>query len=115
MLGEKDSRDIDITDPDAYFAYTCASTSPTTTRYILKTDLARMMKGKIPTFDRYEGGAAYYNNTDGKFGGTGSSTYFFRSKEIQEYVANDEEYVKRAIKEGITWFLPKEIQDIFVF
>ena len=51
-----DSRNIDIINPDEYFAYTAPSTTPKTILYILKKDLENMKNSKIPQRDNFTTG-----------------------------------------------------------
>jgi hypothetical protein len=116
MFGEKDHRDSNEKDPDKYFAYTAPRCSPKTTFYILKTDLDSIKEGKIPQErDFGTGGAAYYRNTDGRYAGVACGAHFLSSKEVQDYMIEDAEFVQRAIENNVTWFLPKDVTDIFVF
>lgn len=116
MYSDKDYRDSKVTDPDKYFAYTAPRCSPPTTHYILKSDLESLKEGKIPQErDFGTGGAAYYRNTEGRYGGVACGAHFLSSKEIQEYLILDPDFVQRAIENNVTWFLPKEATDIFVF
>lgn len=117
MFGKKDYRDIDETDPDKYFGFVAPRTSPRTINYILKEDLERLIEGGIPTERDYGigSGARYFKNTEGRFGGTACTAYFLGAKEIQEYVLTKPDFIQRAIKTGVTWFLPEAAQDIFVF
>ena len=116
MFYEKDPRDSKVTDPNKYFAYTAPRTSPKTINYILKEDLENLKEGEIPQIDDFScGGASYYINTDGRYGGCACTAHFLKAKEIQEYMYNDSDFIKKAIENNVTWFLPKEANEIFVF
>lgn len=110
-----DYRNINVTDPDEYFGYTAPNCSPPTTFYILKGHLEQLKEGKLPEKGDFSvGGASYYRNTNGEYGGCACKELFFRAPEIQKHLSQDKAFIEKAINAGITWFLPKDI-DMFVF
>ena len=58
---------------------------------------------------------AYYSNTNGRYAGTACTELYLRAPEIQAYLVADKEFIVKAIEQDVTWFLPQEIVDIFVF
>jgi hypothetical protein len=117
MFNDKDPRDIDNTNPEDYFAYTSPNTSPTTIKYILKKDLINLKEGRLPQSDDYStgNGAAYYRDTNGRYGGSACAAHFLSAKEIQDFLFEDDDFVHRAIEEKVTWFFPDVVRDMFVF
>lgn len=117
MYYEKDLRDIDVTDPELYLAYTSPNTSPKTIQYVLKSDIDGIKERKLPQRGDYNTGRqiAYYSNTKGRYAGTACTELFLRAPEIQAYLVADKEFIVKAIEQDVTWFLPQEIVDIFVF
>ena len=117
MFREEDPRDINIKDPEAYFAYTAPNTSRKTTEYILKKDLLRIKDCRLPQKSDYStgGSAPYYSNTNGRYAGNACAAHFLSAKEIQDYLVSDEDFVKKAVDENVTWFFPENIRDIFIF
>lgn len=107
---------IKVTDPNQYFAFTAPDLYPATIFYILKSDLENLKKGKLPEKGSFfsSGGSKYYKNTNGEYGGWERKGYFFKSPEIQSYLLQDKDFILQAVKDGITWFLPKDI-DMFIF
>ena len=116
MNYKKDFRDIDVTDPELYLAYTSPNTSPKTIRYVLKSNIDDIKYRKLPQRDDSSGmHIAYYSNTNGRYAGTACTELFLRAPEIQAYLATDKEFIVKAIEQNVTWFLPKVIRDVFVF
>ena len=117
MYYEKDLRDIDVTDPELYLAYTSPNTSPKTIRYVLKSAIDGIKERKLPQRRDYNTGRqiAYYSNTKGRYAGTACTELYLRAPEIQAYLVTDKEFIVKAIEQDVTWFLPQEIVDIFVF
>ena len=116
MNYSKDSRDIDVIDPELYLAYTSPNTSPKTIRYVLKSDINVIKERKLPQRGDFSGmQIAYYSNTNGRYAGTACTELFLRAPEIQAYLVADKEFIVKAIEQNVTWFLPQEIVDIFVF
>jgi len=112
---EKDFRDSDVTDPDAYFAFVAPRTQPKTINYVLISSLESMKNGNIPKKGEFSGGANYYKNTEGHYGGQGSMEYFLEAPEILEWMQSDPEFIRRCIEAGALHLVPKDVQDIFVF
>ena len=117
MYYSKDSRDIDVTDPELYLAYTSPNTSPKTILYVLKSDIDGIKERKLPQRGDFGTGMqiAYFSNTNGRFAGIACTELFWRAPEKQAYLATDKEFIVKAIEQNVTWFLPQEIVDIFVF
>ena len=117
MYYAKDSRDIDVTDPELYLAYTSPNTSPKTIRYVLKSDINGIKERKLPQRGDFSTGMqiAYYSNTNGRYAGLACTELFLRAPEIQAYLVADKEFIVKAIEQNVTWFLPQEIIDIFLF
>ncbi len=117
MFEDKDSRDSKITDPDKYFAYSPTNVQPPTIYYVLLTDLEQMKTGKLPEGpkDFSVGGANYYKNTDGHYGGNASAAYFLFSKEVMEYLKDDKEFLHNCIKQKAIAFLSQDMIDLFLF
>jgi len=111
-----DYRNSKITDPSKYFAYTSPDTYPATIQYVLLSTLEAIKESNIPQKNDFSTfGGSYFRNTNGEYGGCGCGAYFLSAKEIQEYMMKDINFVNRAIKTNVIWFLPKEVADIFVF
>jgi len=112
----KDPRDIDVTDPNEYFAYTAPNCSSKVTYYVLKSTLDNLKEGNIPEKDDFSTGCGgnYFVNTNGRYGGSACAAHFLKAKEIQAYVLSDSAFVKKAIEANITWFMPENV-DLFVF
>ncbi len=117
MFGDSDFRDSKITDPEKYFAFTPDNVQPPRQYYVLKEDLEGIKKGELPKhrMDFKGRGAAYYKNTDGRYGGTAIAAHFLFAPEVMEWLQSDPEFMRRCVDEGATAFLPKDVQDIFVF
>ena len=117
MYYAKDSRDIDVTDPELYLAYTSPNTSPKTIRYVLKSDINGIKERKLPQRGDFSTGMqiAYYSNTNGRYAGLACTELFLRAPEIQAYLVADKEFIFKAIERNVTWFLPQEIIDVFLF
>jgi len=119
-----DPRDIDVTDPNEYFEFTAPTISPVKVKvYMLKKALENLKTGEIPQKDDFKlpgayyylPGAYYYMDTNGRYGGYGCKSYFFLSPEIVQYLSSDTNFVKKAIKENVTWWLPENVLSLFVF
>ena len=117
MNYKKDFRDIDVTDPELYLAYTSPNTSPKTILYVLKSDIEGIKERKLPQRGDFGTGMqiAYFSNTNGRFAGIACTELFLRAPEIQAYLAVDKEFIVKAIEQNVTWFLPQEIIDVFIF
>ena len=117
MNYKKDFRDIDVTDPELYLAYTSPNTSPKTILYVLKSDIEGIKERKLPQRGDFGTGMqiAYFSNTNGRFAGIACTELFLRAPEIQAYLLADKEFIVKAIEQNVTWFLPQEIIDVFIF
>lgn len=117
MFNDKDPRDIDIINPDMYLAYTSPNTSPKTINYVLKAHIDGIKERKLPNRGDFSTGLqiAYYSNTNGRYAGTACTELFLRAPEVQSYLVQDTEFIIKAINQNVTWFLPQETIDIFVF
>lgn len=109
--------DIDVKDPKKYFEFTAPNVSGFEVKvYMLKKALEYLKTGEIPQRDNFSlPGAYYYADTNGKYSGYGVKAYFFLAPEIVNYLASDYEFVKRAINENVTWWLPENILNTFIF
>lgn len=117
MFGEKDYRDSNITDPEKYFAFTPDNVQPPRQYYVLIDDLERIKRGVIPKNRRdFKGyGASYFKNTEGSYGGQAVASHFLFSPEVMMWLQSDPEFMRRCVEEDAPAFLPKEVQEIFVF
>lgn len=92
MYYEKDLRDIDVTDPELYLAYTSPNTSPKTILYVLKSDINRIKEQKLPQRGDFSTGRqiAYYSNTNGRYAGLACTELFLSAPEIQAYLVAED-------------------------
>ena len=114
---DKDDRDINISDPDAYIHFTPHNSSSKKYNYMLKSDFEKLKNGKIPEQHNFNNSYPYYSNTFGSYGGTATASYFFSCKEIVDLLLQDKDFIHKISQDPdvLLWFLPDSAKDLFVF